>query len=142
MGKSDKILTSCLYFSANSFSRSIAKLADDEFKKTGLSPAHAFLLMLVNENLEILPKELSNKLKISPSTVTRFLDQLEQKDLIIRKSNKRSVIISPTLKGKQLEEPIETAWKNLYKKYTNILGEKYSSVLTALINDANGKLYL
>lgn len=142
MGKSDKILTSCLYFSANSFSRSIAKLADDEFKKTGLSPAHAFLLMLVNENLEILPKELSNKLKISPSTVTRFLDQLEQKDLIIRKSNKRSVIISPTLKGKQLEEPIETAWKNLYKKYTNILGEKYSSVLTELINDANGKLYL
>lgn len=142
MGKSDKILTSCLYFSANSFSRSIAKLADDEFKKTGLSPAHAFLLMLVNENLEILPKELSNKLKISPSTVTRFLDQLEQKDLIIRKSNKRSVIISPTLKGKQLEETIETAWKNLYKKYTNILGEKYSSVLTELINDANGKLYL
>lgn len=140
MIKSNKILTKCLYFSANSLSRSITKLADDEFKKTGLSPAHAFLLMLVNENPGILPKELSIKLKIAPSTVTRFLDQLEKKDLIIRKSNKRSIIISPTLKGKELEEQIEIAWKNLFKKYTNILGEKYSSVLTELINDANGRL--
>lgn len=140
MIKSSKILTKCLYFSANSLSRSITKLADDEFKKTGLSPAHAFLLMLVNENPGILPKELSIKLKIAPSTVTRFLDQLEKKDLIIRKSNKRSIIISPTLKGKELEEQIEIAWKNLFKKYTNILGEKYSSVLTELINDANGRL--
>ena len=76
MTKSKSILHNCLYFTANSLSRVITRMADDEFRRTGLSPSHAFLMMLVNDNPGIGQKELCEQLHLAPSTVTRFIDAL------------------------------------------------------------------
>ncbi len=140
MGDTQKILSGCLYFSTNSLARLITKLADEEFRVTGLSPAHAFVMMVVNEKPGISPMEISNNLQIAPSTVTRFIDQLERKELLKRESEGRTVKILSLQKGTELQKEIDSAWKSLHGRYTNILGDKYSDVLTQLINDAIKKL--
>lgn len=43
------ILHNCLYFTANSLTRVITRLAEEQFQRTGLSPSRAFLMMLVND---------------------------------------------------------------------------------------------
>ena len=64
--KAEKYLHNCLYFTANSLARQISRLADEEFRLTGLSPSHAFLLMLVNEKPGITQKELGLALNLAP----------------------------------------------------------------------------
>jgi DNA-binding MarR family transcriptional regulator len=140
MGNTEKILKDCLYFSSSTLARSITKLADEEFKQTGLSPSHAFTLMIINEQPGIAPTEIAFRLQIAPSTVTRFIDQLEKRGLTERLSKGKAVRITATGKGKELQKVIDSSWGSLKKRYTEILGEKYTEVLTQLVNDANGKL--
>lgn len=140
MSNSSEILNNCLYFSANSLSRIMTRLADEAFKPTGLSPSHAFLMMIVNENPGIGPNELSKKLQIAPSTVTRFVDVLEKKGMIYRESEGKVSKIFNTEKGKNLQETIKSCWGKLYDSYTGQLGERLSGVLNDLINEASRKL--
>ncbi|MEE8416834.1 MAG: MarR family transcriptional regulator [Desulfobacterales bacterium] len=74
MTECKSILHNCLYFTSNSLSRVITRMAEEEFRRTGLSPSHAFLMMLVNDNPGIGQKELCEQLHLAPSTVTRFID--------------------------------------------------------------------
>jgi DNA-binding MarR family transcriptional regulator len=82
--KSNTILHNCLYFTANSLARVITRMADEEFRRTGLSPSHAFLMMLVNDTPGIAQKELAESLQLAPSTVTRFIDSLVHKGYLTR----------------------------------------------------------
>lgn len=140
MSNSAEILNNCLYFSANTLSRIMTRLADDAFHPTGLSPSHAFFMMIVNENPGISPNELSKKLQIAPSTVTRFADVLEKKGMIYRETEGKSSKIMNTDKGKDLQELIKSCWNNLYDLYSEQLGERMSGVLNDLINEAAKKL--
>ena len=130
----------CLYFTAGRLSRVINKYAEEEFQIIGLSPTYALLLMIVNDRKEISPTELSEKLHISPSTTTRFLDKLESKELIRRTFSGRNALITATEKSNQLQPQIEKAWDNLYHRYSKILGYKEGAHLTKLIDQAGGKL--
>ncbi len=140
MGDVNSLLHHCLYFTANSLSRVITRMAEEEFRITGLSPSHAFLMMIVNDNPGIGQKELSERLRLAPSTVTRFVDTLEYKGLLIRKSQGKLTKIFSTDKGKGLEIEISKAWKNLYQRYSNVLGAEGGDELTRLIDEANRKL--
>ena len=140
MGNSNSLLTGCLYFTANSLARSITKLADEEFKVTGLPPSHAFLMMLINESPGIGPKELAGKLNLAPSTITRLIELLEKKNLAFRETGGKNVRVSPTLKGKKLQANIEKAWHNLYENYSKSLGKKLGDTLTKQLDEASRKL--
>jgi DNA-binding MarR family transcriptional regulator len=140
MGNSKSILTGCLYFTANSLSRVMTRMANDQFRITGLSPSHAFLMMVLFEDPGIGPKELAKRLDLAPSTVTRFLDYLQNKDLIERISEGKVFKLYPTAKGRELKEPIGSAWRRLHNDYSEILGKENSAALTKAINIASEKL--
>lgn len=131
---------SCLYFSANALSRALTRMAEDEFAITGLAPSYAFLLLSVNGKPGILPGELSVHMQLTPSTVTRLLDKLESKGFITRNSIGRATEIHPTEKSLDINDKIKEAWKNLYKRYTAILGEEYATNLTNEIHISSLKL--
>ena len=133
-------LCSCLYFASNKLNRLINKMADEEFKKIGLSTSHTFALMAINTEPGLPQIELSRILNIKPSTTSRFIDQLEIKGLATRKAEGKVSHIYPTEKGENLKEEIGEYWQNLYKRYSKILGEKKGIELTNLIYSAANEL--
>ena len=140
MKKTEELFHHCLYFTANSLARKITRIADDSFKKTGLSPSHAFLIMLVNEYPGIGPKRLGDHLNLAPSTVTRFVDALIYKGHLTKKSQGKNTSIEITDQGKELLVPIAGAWKNLYHQYSDSIGEQEGIALTATLDAAVKKL--
>ena len=130
----------CLYYSSNALSRLMTKMADEEFASVGLSSSYAFLLMSVNAKPGIQPKELSEQMQLTPSTVTRLIEKMEARGLLERESVGRTTEVYPTKESKKLDAKIKKAWTNLYARYSEIIGEKASQELTDKINLATEKL--
>jgi len=140
MENNENFLESCLFFNTNALSRYLLKLAEKEFASLNLSPAHASLMLLVYDTPGISPKELSHRLNLTPSTITRFVDALVKKGFVNRKSKGKAAFISPTAKGLELKSPVALSYKNLYLKYTKILGPDSANKLSFTILNANKKL--
>ncbi|WP_240417679.1 MarR family winged helix-turn-helix transcriptional regulator [Paenibacillus periandrae] len=126
----DQFLFDCLFFTANRLSRAITKMAEEEFAPTGLSPMYGYLIRLVIGDPGISQKELSEKLHITPSTLTRFIDKLEGKQLVERKVQGKTVLVYPTPKGKELEDSIRQSSQNLHRRYDAILGKEAADLLS------------
>jgi DNA-binding MarR family transcriptional regulator len=120
----------CLYFSANALARSITQLAEEAFAPTGLGPSYVFVLMALVRRPGISASELAETLQLKPSTVTRLLDNLEQRLLLTRKLVGRSITVQSTAKGEKLAEQANTAWRQLYERYVALLGEPQARLLT------------
>jgi len=140
MIENKSMLHLCLYFTANALSRVITRMADESYRTTGLSPSHAFLMMLVADNPGIGQKELCEQLHLAPSTVTRFIDALAHKGYLTRQSAGKATRVFPTKDGKQLRQPIDAAWKDLHQRYATVLGLQTGDSLTAMIDEAAEKL--
>ncbi|HAS88823.1 MAG TPA: MarR family transcriptional regulator [Desulfovibrio sp.] len=138
--KISEYLGNCLYFTVNTLSRAVSRLADEAFAEAGISPSHAFLMMLVNENPGIIQKELTTALHLAPSTVTRFVDSLQKKGFVERRTDGKLARVYPTEDGVALQEPIAAGWKKLYHRYSEILGEEEGKFLTAAVFEAGRKL--
>lgn len=134
------IFCGCLYFAAHELARLMTDMAEEEFASTGLSPSHAFLLMLVNDSPGINPLELSSKLKLKPSTITRFVDRLVYKGLVERRPAGKNVQLVSTAKGQALQPDIKASWSGLYSRYAAIIGNEPAKEMTAGINEINRKL--
>jgi DNA-binding MarR family transcriptional regulator len=126
----DSFLRNCLFFTANRLSRSITKMAEQEFASTGLSPMYGYLILLVNGTPGISQKELAEKLHVTPSTLTRFIDKLEAKRLVERKVNGKTVLVYSTDKGQGLEDTIRQASKKLHDSYAAILGDEAADLFS------------
>lgn len=136
----EDIFNKCLYFTVSKLSRSITKMAEEEFSKTGISPTYGFLLMTVNEKPGISQNEICEILHLAPSTLTRFIDKLEGKGLLVRRTEGKNSFIYSTEKGKEHQKEIEKAWLSLYNRYSEILGYEEGEELSKLVNNAVLKL--
>ncbi|PLX14009.1 MAG: MarR family transcriptional regulator [Marinilabiliales bacterium] len=133
MKDKEKDFSGCLHFSTNALSRILTKMADEEFAISGLSSSYGFLLMLVNEESGIRPKEISEKLFLNQSTVTRLVDKMEARGFLRRKVIGRNTSIKITKKGEEKIPLIEEAWENLKERYSKALGRKESNTLASAI---------
>lgn len=120
----------------------MTKIADEEFKSTGISTSYAFVLMTVNEKPGIQPMEISQQMMLTPSTVTRLVDKLESKKYLRREYEGKQVKVFPTEKSLVIDKKLRDSWLNLFKKYSDILGENVGIDLTTDISKAVEKLEL
>lgn len=125
-----------LYFSSNALNRQLNTMADDAFRNIGLTSSYAFLLMLVEDQPGIQPMELSKKLDLTPSTITRLVEKMEYRGYLERRSKGRSTHIHITEEGRQLHPKLEQAWQNVQQSYISILGKRYAEVLTEMTEKA------
>jgi len=130
----------CLYYSANALSRIMTKMADEAFAPTGLSSSYAFLLMTVTESPGINPKDISCRMKLTPSTITRLIEKMEYRGFLERRQCGRNTEVFPTKQSQKLVPLIQKAWADLYEKYEEILGKEEARNLTAAIHQAQLKL--
>jgi DNA-binding MarR family transcriptional regulator len=115
-------------------------MAKEEFAITGLDPSYAHLMLLLCDRPGLSQNELAQLMNLKPSTITRFIDKLQEKGLIERVTDGRSSLIYPSDTGKDKSRMIRKALKNLYQKYCDVLGEDFATKLTSDINEANKKL--
>ena len=95
-----------------------------------------FILLLVKsyKNEGISQEELAEELHINESTVTRNLEKLEKKELIIKTPQKRKKIITVTDKGGEIAQTImdyDSQWDKTIKK--SLTDEEYDNFRKILI---------
>ena len=130
----------CLYFSSNALARKIEKLANDSWKKVGLTPSHAYLLMLAIEEPGIQPSVLVKQLLLTPSTITRLIEKLEEKKLVVRTTEGKLTNVYPTPKAKALLPDLKDCVNDFYQNYSAIIGKEESARLVANMNKLVDKL--
>ncbi len=136
----DGSLCNCLYFTSNQLSRALTKMAEEEFKSTGLFPSQALALKIINDKPGISQNDLSCELDIKPSTTSRFIDKLEHKGFVKRKVKGKSSFLYSTDEGTDLMEKIDACWKNLFQRYSSVLGHEEGAKLTNAVHNAVNKL--
>lgn len=122
MSEKDSPFCQCLLFSANALSRNITRLAEEEFARVGLAPSYGFLLLTINGQPGIQPRDLSKIMMLTPSTVTRLVEKMENKGLVRREYSGKNTFIYPTDRLGLLEPDIRTAWRRVHERYSEILG--------------------
>jgi MarR family transcriptional regulator, organic hydroperoxide resistance regulator len=130
----------CLFFASNALARNISRLAEEAYAPTGLAPSHAMLLMVVIDEPGIGPSEIAEIMLLQPSTVTRFVEKLEQKGLVQRKTKGKFTEVYPTAEGTAINMKVKAAWMDLYRNYNAALGETEGGQLATLAYQAAKKL--
>lgn len=129
-----------MYFTANSLARKIDKLAQESWSKVDLSPSHAYLLMMVLEEPGIQPGLLADHLQLQPSTVTRLIEKLEEKKLLVRTTEGKMTNVYPSPKGKDLLPKLKECLNEFYSRYSAILGKDESAKLVQNMGKVADKL--
>jgi len=140
MKAANSIYCQCLYFSSNALARKIEKLANESWKKVGLSPSHAYLLMLAIEEPGIQPSALVKQLLLTPSTITRLIEKLEDKKLVVRTAEGKLTNVYPTPKAKAILPELKECLNHFYLKYSAALGKEESSRMVQCMNKLVDKL--
>ncbi|MGB4660688.1 MAG: MarR family transcriptional regulator [Mobilitalea sp.] len=133
-------MDSCLFFSSAKLARVLGKIAEDKFKKTGLSPSHALLLYTVNQNGSIPQKEVGELLHLTPSTITRFVEKLKEKNFVVTQCTGKNVSLFTTEKGLLMQPEILKAWDDLHKAYKDSLTEEETRQFVESSNKMLSKL--
>lgn len=128
MKVSESVFSRCLYFSTNALARKTEKLAQESWAKVDLPPSHAYLLMLVLEQPGIQPGAISEQLQLTPSTISRLIEKLEDKQLLFRTTEGKTVNVYPTTRAKTLLPRLKACQDEFCRRYTAALGESESEL--------------
>lgn len=133
----------CLYFNLNTLTREVNRLWEDAFRKVGLSPSHAYLMRAVFNTPGITQKNLADELKLSPSTVTRFIDTLAARGLLERRNtgeDARESAIYPGKESKTIKNELEHIARGLSKQVRAIINEADVGDLVVRLREAKAAL--
>lgn len=140
MKVTESIYGSCIYFVSNALARKTEKLALEAWKPSGLPPSHAYLLMLVLRDPGIQPGALSEELHLTPSTITRLIEKLEQKKLVVRTTEGKMTNVYPTPKAKEMHPLLKECVNAFYNAYIAILGQDESDQFVYTMSKMADKL--
>jgi DNA-binding MarR family transcriptional regulator len=125
----------CLYFNVNALARAVNRIWNEAFEPLGLSPAHAYLLRLVLVNPGLSQKEIGEQLRLEKSTVTRFVDALQERQLVQRRrgalGDAREQGIHPTKAAERLKQALGDQGDALYREMLDRIGKEELTVLVA-----------
>ncbi len=130
----------CIYFSSNALARKTEKLAVAAWKKADLSPSHAYLLMIVLDEPGIQAGALSAELHLTPSTITRLIEKLEEKRLVVRTTEGKTTSVYPTIKSKDMKPLLQECVEEFTKSCITLLGKEECSRFVNSINKISDKL--
>ena len=116
----------CLYFASGALARKVEKLSTQSWKKIDLNPSQAYILMTVLENPGVQPGAIAQEMQLTPSTISRLIEKLEERKLLIRTTEGKITNIYPTPKGKELHPKMKACLTEFYQAYTAILGGEES----------------
>ena len=96
--------------------------------------------MMVTEDPGLQPTALCNELQLSPSTITRLIEKLENKKLVVRTREGKITNVYPTPKGKELLPQLRECLEHFYQQYSGILGKEESTRIVHIMNRVADRL--
>ncbi|MDF2925969.1 MAG: transcriptional regulator [Paenibacillaceae bacterium] len=117
--------------------RRVSLLLMLKLKEFEISPEQWSVLYYIREQEGLIQKELAGRSGKDKPTVTRILDSLEDKGLIVRKPgehDRRSFRIYATDKGKELVELTEPVERSMNEQLAQLLGAEDCSQLLFQLN--------
>lgn len=129
-----------MYFSSAAFARKIEKLATESWKPVNLAPAHAYLLLFVLDKPGVQPGEIAKELMLQPSTITRFVEKLEEKNLLTRTVIGKTTNVYATNIATELLPKLQACSAHFYSNYATILGIEASTTLVQTMNQVTDRL--
>ncbi len=129
MKTSESKFKQCFYFASGALARIVEKMAIDVWKQVDLSPSHAYVLLLVLDEPGMQPGAIAGQLHLTPSTITRLLEKLETKKLVVRTSEGKLTNVYPTPKAKELYPKLVACAEEFAQHYYRILGQKECDTL-------------
>jgi DNA-binding MarR family transcriptional regulator len=130
----------CLYFNVNALARKVNAIWDEAFAEFDLSPAHAYLLRLVLDNPDITQTRIASELKLEKSTVTRFINVLEDKQLLMRTRTGRETLVKPMLKAKKMKTRLNKKGDALYQEMLKTVGKSGLNELVTRMRETGNRL--
>ncbi len=124
MKTSDSRYGMCMYFSSNALARKTEKMAVAVWNKVDLAPSHAYLLMIVLNDPGVQPGMLSEELHLTPSTITRLIEKLEEKKLVTRHTEGKTTYVYPTNKSKEMKLVLQECAEEFQKNCNSIFGKE------------------
>ena len=97
-----------MYWASAALARKMNKLAEDAWAPIGLAPGQAYLLSLILDEPGRQPLDLSEEMHLAPSTITRFIEKLEENKLVIRIAEGKTTSVYPTQKAKGMTNEINS----------------------------------
>lgn len=119
----------CLYFSSQAFARKVEKLAVKCWQPAGIGPSHGYLLLVVLNEPGVQPTLLCEQLQLTPSTITRLIEKLEEKKLVKRTTDGKQTNVFPTEIAKQQTELYTDCVQQFSNAYIQLLGAQQSKAL-------------
>jgi DNA-binding MarR family transcriptional regulator len=130
----------CIYWASSALARKINKLAEDAWAPMGLAPGQAYLLSLVLDEPGRQPLDLSEELHLAPSTITRFIEKLEDNKLVIRVCEGKTTSVYPTQKAKGLITEINNCRNSFSQALEGVLSKAESQALVKSMLQVADKL--
>ena len=133
----------CLYFNSNTLARKLNHRWEQAFAAFDLAPSHAYLLRLVLAQPGMTQQAIAKELRLDKSTVARFVNKLEVKDLLRRSNSEedsREKIIIPSPKAAAIHESLESTGDTLYRQMCDALGEDDLKALVRTMRKVSEKL--
>lgn len=140
MKTSDCKFSKCLYFTSNALARKVEKLAIESWKPVELSPSHGYLLLLVIDSPGIQPGSIADQLQLTPSTISRLIEKLEERKLVVRTTEGKITNVYPSPKAKQLLPELQACVARSQAAYSASLGNHDIKELVKNMNQISDQL--
>lgn len=132
----DRLLNRSLGFMLSVTSRKVTLMLAHRLKAYDISPEQWSVLYHIADREGMLQKEIAERTGKDRPTVTRILDSLESKGLIVKKAgteDRRSVHVYSTEKGKELADAAAPMENEVKQELESMLGtEAYDQMLRLL----------
>lgn len=99
--------------------RALQLFERDQIKAYGFTTSQCYTILELYKSASLTMNELSERMNLNSSTMTRILDNLVRDKYISRdkdESDRRIVVVSLTDTGKKAAEELDTIVKQYYKK--------------------------
>lgn len=131
--------TTCAYFTAARYMRSVEQLADRFYAPTGMKPAYAYIMLALEDQHPQTIKALSTRLGYERSSISRMVKTLANRQLVRLSAQGRATSIDLTTTSADFLQTANACLRAFSQATDDLLGET-KAPMTELLTTNNQKL--